>query len=820
MIKIDQVHIGKFRGILDLVINLDGKNFAVCGPNGTGKSGVVDAIEFALSGEISRLSGKNRGSVSVKKHAPHVDYRDRPSDVQVKLSGEINETGEKFSITRTVEDLNDPVIVPDRPSVKATLAELGRHRNSTLSRRELIEYVLSTPGNRAEQIQALLQLNFLRETRQTLQKIARARETKRQTLEQERQDASRELAVALGIPTLKSDELIAQVNARRVKLGLPTIPALEAQTSVKDGLSVVSEKAKVTVSKAIALTDLQSTKELFDNFTSATSTKRNEELARNISDLKETGEYEKGVERQDLLNRALNLVDDEKCPVCDTSWKPEDLIALLKEKLLKLEATLTAKEKLTTALEPVATEMASLGKAFGKMASLGSALEPKAETGNIELAAERLGDSSLVLREAKELDRLSETFAQLHAQNTAITDELGKLSERVSALPDTSERDAARDFLVEVDVRLGAYREARRKEQKATTEAGTAKIIFDVFKKTYEIGLNKIYSEIQGKFAELYREINKEDEAGFEAEMPIQAAGVGLDVDFYGRGKFPPGAYHSEGHQDGMGLCLYLALMDHLYSKDFKFCVLDDVLMSVDSSHRRAVCSMLGKEFPDTQFVFTTHDEVWLKNMQSTGLVEQGSVLQFRNWSVEGGPSEWIPGDIWNEIDQLVTHNDIREASAKMRHYLEYLAGELCHELGASVTYRGDHRYALGQLMPNATGRLAKLLRRAKTAAASWKNDELLENITTREDDLKARVAATKCEEWGVNAMVHYNEGANLSKEDFQPIVDAFKSLDSAIRCENCGSLIFVRPHFGKEEELRCKCGKVHINLTTNTAAI
>lgn len=67
--------------------------------------------------------------------------------------------------------------------------------------------------------------------------------------------------------------------------------------------------------------------------------------------------------------------------------------------------------------------------------------------------------------------------------------------------------------------------------------------------------------------------------------------------------------------------------------------------------------------------------------------------------------------------------------------------------------------------------------------------------------------------------MVHYNEWANLSKEDFQPIVDAFKALDLAVRCENCGSILFVRPHVGKEEELRCKCGEIHINLVTKTAA-
>jgi len=57
-------------------------------------------------------------------------------------------------------------------------------------------------------------------------------------------------------------------------------------------------------------------------------------------------------------------------------------------------------------------------------------------------------------------------------------------------------------------------------------------------------------------------------------------------VNFYDRGLFPPAAFHSEGHQDGMGVCLYLALMKRLFGKRITFALLDDVVMSVDAGHR------------------------------------------------------------------------------------------------------------------------------------------------------------------------------------------------------------------------------------------
>ena len=53
MLRVDEITIEEFRGIRKLSLTLSGKNFAVCGSNGTGKSGVVDALEFALTGAVS-----------------------------------------------------------------------------------------------------------------------------------------------------------------------------------------------------------------------------------------------------------------------------------------------------------------------------------------------------------------------------------------------------------------------------------------------------------------------------------------------------------------------------------------------------------------------------------------------------------------------------------------------------------------------------------------------------------------------------------------------------------------------------------------------
>ena len=64
---------------------------------------------------------------------------------------------------------------------------------------------------------------------------------------------------------------------------------------------------------------------------------------------------------------------------------------------------------------------------------------------------------------------------------------------------------------------------------------------------------------MEGRFGRYYREINAEDEGGFEVKLDQAEAGLDLQVAFHDTGLHAPAAYHSEGPQDGMGVCLYLA---------------------------------------------------------------------------------------------------------------------------------------------------------------------------------------------------------------------------------------------------------------------
>jgi len=813
MIRIDKITIKEFRGIRDLTLDLKGENFAACGPNGTGKSGIVDAIEFALTGNISRLAGAGTGGLSVKAHGPHVDSRNKPEAASVTLDVIIPALGNKKArVIRTVKSAGAPTITPPDKDVVDALETVNLHPEFVLSRRELIRYVLSEPGQRSKEVQALLRLDDIEKLRGVLQKIANTCSRALPGLERTESDAINNLLAVLDTPQLTKKSVLEAANPRRELLGLTPLTDLEANTSVKDGLTTTAASAPGRVPKGQAGKDLETLSEALEALKSDAFKAACKAADDSAAELGKDADSLDGLSREALLKSALELYDGKVCPVCDTAFEPDVFEAHLAEKLSHLEDVSKRRAALETELKPILDQMHTAGSAITTMIDHAALFSPK-----IEVTA--LDEFRTVLRgryqQVQKLLPLSDTRDVLAAATTVpdLRSDLDTLQTAIAAIPEPTKQDAAREFLILADERLGHYRAARLAHIAGKEQAERAASVLKTYGTVTTAALEKIYKDVETAFANYYRKINEDDENAFTAKLMPSIGKLGFDVDFYGRGHFPPGAYHSEGHQDGMGLCLYLALMNHLLAKRFTFSVLDDVLMSVDAGHRRQVCALLREVFPDTQFIFTTHDEIWLRHMKSEGLIKGRNFAHFRTWTVDLGPTEWDDRDVWTEIEDYLAKNDVRGAAALLRHYLEHFSKEACDRLRANVEFRGDAQFMLGDLLPNATSTLGSLLKKAKSVANSWNQKDVVERITAIEAAFSEAKVRTGYDNWQVNTAVHFNEWADLKREDFGPVVSAFREFTSSYACDTCGEMYSVSPERGKKEALRCGCGKLNLNL-------
>jgi tetratricopeptide (TPR) repeat protein len=816
MIKVKTIEIKEFRGIRELKLDLKSKNFAICGPNGTGKSGAVDALEFGLTGSISRLAGTGTGGISIKEHAPHVDSRNRPDRALVIIGVFIPSINMRATIERSVKDPNNPTVTPDDPAIHKILDQVAAHPEFELSRRELIRYVLSTPGDRSKEIQSLLHLQQVEDLRAVLVKITNAYKRDVAPAKRDVSDTTENLTRALEVGRLETGEVLEAVNKRRALLNLPPLSALTSNTSFKDGLtSLALSSQKIRVPKAQAAADLGKFKETLSALSSAENVTLYEALETELSEFAADPLALQGAARERFLKDALQFLDQEGCPVCDTPWDLDKLRAHISEKLKHFDEVSRRRKELEEKMVPVISSLQSLGTVIAtlKQYNLLSATTPEIQAlTDFDSASDK---SRRALEAFLPIPAALKALGDIQAIPGNVPTAVKSIEAAIAAIPEPTQQDAARDFLTISQERLETYRTAQFRLKQVEDRAHLAEKVSDTYVAVSNQVLEGIYKEVEKEFSDFYRFVNSDDESGFTAQLLPSAGKLGFDVDFYGRGLFPPGAYHSEGHQDGMGFCLYLALMKHILGASFTLAILDDVLMSVDSGHRREVCALLKNKFPNTQFILTTHDPIWLRHMKTEGLIAEGAFARFRQWDVDHGPTKWDQRDVWEEIREDVENDDVQSAAGLLRHFLEYIFSEVCHRLRAPVEYRGDAQFQLGDLMPSAIPAFRKLLKDGRLAADSWGQADKAKEISARESALSSALTKANYEQWQINAAIHFNSWVTLSKADFAPVVEAFQELVAQFQCPVpiCATFFEVVPERGRMQTLKCGCGAVSINL-------
>lgn len=814
MIQIRRVHIEEVRGIRRLTLDLDGRSFCIYGPNGSGKSGVVDAIEFALTGEISRLAGTGTGGLSVRAHGPHIDKRDYPDSSFVSLDVEIPHLGKSATLTRSVKNPRDAKIEPADEDVKAVLAEVARHPEITLSRREVIKFILTEATTRSRDVQTLLKLDEIDHTRSILKAAANKIDRAQEAAQSEVRSASDDLRRHLDTATLTPEEVLSPVNKRRRVLGLPEIGELGSDTSLSEGVADGAPRPDRTLNKESALRDLESLQQELGDGLDVRTRAQTATALENLCKLEEDGELLSALRQRTFVEAGLGLVEGPYCPLCDSEWDVDALRTHLEEKIARYSLAEAVQNTLLAAGGAIANEIARAVGPIQAVAKIAKAAAASEFSTRLEAWARELCEFKAKLSSADGMMSVKERLEAGWSERPAnALEDLRDLGEKVGALPDESATGEARTFLAIAQDRLEKYRRSRREASRRTKASSAAKATYSAYCEASEERLAALYSEVEEQFSSLYRTINSDDEGGFAAKLKPAAGKLDLSVDFYGRGMFPPGAYHSEGHQDGMGVCLYLALMKRVLGEHFRLAVLDDVVMSVDAQHRKQFCKLLKDEFPNTQFVITTHDQLWAQQMRSAGLVTSKAAVAFRGWKVDMGPLVHAIDEVWEEINSDVGNGKISAASATLRRHLEYVLREIADKFGAPVPYRSDDGWDLGDLLPSVLRRYMELLGKAAKAAQSWGDDDTGRKVRARKESLSSQAAACGGEQWMINKAIHYNEWGTFSKEDFEPVVLAFKTLLAEFRCSACGSWLYGTPKKGQAEALRCDCNDVSLNL-------
>ncbi|MGB3464726.1 MAG: ATP-binding protein, partial [Cyclobacteriaceae bacterium] len=428
-----------------MTLDLGGRNHAVSGPNGTGKSGIVDALEFALTGDVSRLTGVGRGNLSVSAHGPHVDYRTSPEDAFVEVGVRVGQGEPIVLVRRSVARSRDYSLDPEDVGVRKVIDGMKGRKEVALSRREIIRFVIAEPGKRAADVQALLKLDELEEIRKRLQRIAKSEEKARKDAAGAVERSKSDLCRAMAIEVADEQDVFVAANARRALLSLPPL-VLGPDVALDDGLAEGTGSIDPPLERAQALRDLDAVETTVRLRTAAEFRASCAEARLQLERLRSSETLLAKVTRDTFYEMALEIFDGDACPACDTPWDQETFVGLISAKQAELKHAQGLRRDAANGLRTVAVALEAEREQLRCIFSTAKRLLTEEEIQSIAIHGKAIGD--LVAR----LDAPLPVEAALTALGDVdALSGLGILKSvrtAVEAVPEATPDAAARGYLV------------------------------------------------------------------------------------------------------------------------------------------------------------------------------------------------------------------------------------------------------------------------------------------------------------------------------------------------------------------------------------
>lgn len=773
--KVNKIKIVSFRGIVNFDQELSLKTQVITGPNGTGKSGIIDAFDFLMTGDLQRLSGEGTSGLSIDEHGKHID-----KDIKdVFVEAEIVDGSNTFSIKRKLQDKKLELVSGNKTAFEATQEKMNAGQ-FLLSRRELLKFIACTGKDRSEEIQALLDTSGIERIRTNLAgavtSLDRKAQGSRSSIETTLSSVNSYLKLAGNADSnLRREE----INKIRKALNKPEITNWTPETDIVADIQAVPTVTATTHKKSIYgawLDDCRSDKNPIPLNAKSESVK--ELIAAEAKKISEISNFSRLIQSDELVDLGSKLLGNTNtCPLCDTLWEGKNLSNYLKEKKKQSENAKTLKTSYSSNVNLYNLKLTALADRLKKLKPALTALNKTQLSAQLDAA---VAYTETRISKLKNFDEVKSISDDLPKENGLIEipnfdSLLAELEAFKNILPEESQEEIAFTKLQQVAALFKVVIQTTADLKQQNKQLAIAQSVAEHFNKARETVFKTLFSDVESDFVSYYKFLNQ-DEEKFTAKLIDQKSTVDLKVDFYDRGLHPPHALHSEGHQDSMGICLFLALMKKIKGTGFSFALFDDVMMSIDTGHRKRLCELLKHKFPDTQFVITTHDPVWARQLKEHGVVTKKNLFHFRNWSLNTGPV-FEAKDVWDVLKEKANSGLVHDAAAGLRRNLELEFQDICSNLQAQVTFRSSHSWSLGELKDAAIARMKFLLARAKDAANSYSNKEAVEKLIVIEQELTNSIKESKVDEWQLNPSVHYNEWGNFSKEDLLPLINSKEKL-------------------------------------------
>ena len=316
---IKSINISAFRGIPDLELELNGKSLLLKGDNGTGKSSIVDALEFFFCGCVTHLEGVQ--GISMQKHAPHISYSQ--DDVKVK-------------ITFNPGDIELERSFNSEPKYEATLKEYFDTTQKgvfILRRDQILSFITSKPAERFRTIGSIIGIEDLDDVELTMMHAKDTLQIELNKKNERKKEIYRQLSQILDTNITTIDSVSRELNNTLKVANLPLIRDFKDIEKHAEEM-LVKAQSEEAVKKFGRLEQLS-----IDTKSISINKEKTSQLVEKVNG-KIRKLLDEGAKREryvaDLLRIGADVLEiwqSDICPLCQQEINRDDVLSRVKERL-------------------------------------------------------------------------------------------------------------------------------------------------------------------------------------------------------------------------------------------------------------------------------------------------------------------------------------------------------------------------------------------------------------------------------------------------------------------------------------------------------
>lgn len=699
MTKIRTLEICGLRGIKrKLCLDLSGRSTLIYGDNGSGKSSISDAIEWFYRNRIEHLAAGEIGRDGIP--ALRSVLLDNADEGFVKIEYAKAKLGSTKSIRlkRNALESTHSNVTKDFQDFLA----LSSNENLILRYRDLIPFVVDTRKGRLDHLSKIIGFSEVSDVRALLKRtvndltkhlrssdfdgqISRQQEhligcfdrnvTSREQFIQAINDLIKPLGLSRKLRSLDKREVEAITRLIAKPEHAETIQLQVFYRTAHDTTSAIS------VLLAAIMRDYASYVRSFETL---------------AGDLQKISKI--------LLDRLLqegvavlttSSFSEDRCPLCLQPKRRSELIRELESRIQELQRVKADKTELDEARDYLQAEVRRCREIAGSLL-LDSHLKLP-QNRKLKAGVEALNKSLDAYMAQLGVDVASgekpKQVSGIAPKPRLLNDMKQFCKDKGRELKTTAEGEERLRIHSNLLLAVQAYQEIERlytMRQRVVSQLRSMETVYCAFARKQSEALVNFLDQFSTDINEIYTFMNPDENISevrlVPAETDGELVGITMNVLLHGSLVSPPHGYLSESHLNCLGIAFFLTSV-MAFNRQNRFLVLDDVISSFDSGHRKRFADLINERFADYQIILLTHEKAWFDYV--------ANMVRAKNWHIRTVKWEHDSGTHLDEsletleerVERRIKSTDCDGLGNDMRRYLERILKEAARNLEVKVRF-------------------------------------------------------------------------------------------------------------------------------------